>query len=326
MMSVQSIISRAGHAVDDVWCRLALATAGDPPGLLAFMFHAVRTGEGSVPGLVDPVQSIALTSLEKFVRHFQEAGYRFVSPVEISKGLDSGGRYVFMTFDDGYYNNVQLVPLLNHLKVPATVFVSTHHVREGKAFWWDVVYRERSKQGVSVGAIRAEQQSLKARRFEEIDQYLEQHFGALALVPESDTDRPMTVDELRAFSECPWVHIGNHTCDHAILPLYDDDEVAAQIGGAQVMLRDVTGIAPVAIAYPNGDHDSRVVSAAREAGLEVGVTTVAGRATLPISAERSLTIPRHAFTTGYDHPRTYRGYRAPISLRGAARGLRAARS
>ena len=79
---------------------------------------------------------------ECFVEYFHRHCYTFVSPNEIAHGLDSNGKYVLVTFDDGYFSNAKALPVLERHGLPAALFVSTDHVLQGKAFWWDVVERE----------------------------------------------------------------------------------------------------------------------------------------------------------------------------------------
>jgi peptidoglycan/xylan/chitin deacetylase (PgdA/CDA1 family) len=86
-------------------------------------------------------------------------------------------------------------------------------------------------------------------------------------------DRPFTPDELRTFAAHPLISIGNHTANHAILTHYDDDSLYDQLQRCQQSLLEITGTVPVAIAYPNGGYDSRVIKACRELGLNLGYTT-----------------------------------------------------
>ena len=51
-------------------------------------------------------------------------------------------KIAILTFDDGYFNNSLILPILEEFGVPA-LFIATDNIRENKCFWWDVHYRER---------------------------------------------------------------------------------------------------------------------------------------------------------------------------------------
>lgn len=307
--------------VDGVWCGAVLATVGDRPGLLSFLFHAVSADRrtDAIDSVVDPTQTLTTDSVARFVRYFRRHGYRFVSPAQIRAGLDPDGRYVLMTFDDGYYNNYRMLPILRGEDVPAVFFISTNHVIHGKAFWWDVVYRERIKQGVSPVIIEREQRSLKSRTHQNIEKYLIQEFGVAALDPIGDEDRPMSSDELRTFARSPGVHIGNHTMDHAILTNYSNSEVRRQIEGAQDALEAVLGIQVTAISYPNGNYSSTILRIARECGVHIGITVDPRRSVAPFDDSERLRLGRFCFTRGYDRPQSFRAFRSGWSFRTLAK-------
>ena len=47
-------------------------------------------------------------------------------------------RSIVVTFDDGYVDNLNYAkPLLEHFNVPATVYLVTEALIEGRNFWWD---------------------------------------------------------------------------------------------------------------------------------------------------------------------------------------------
>src|SRR5260370_33213581 len=89
-----------------------------------------------------------------FLGHFCQQGYSFVSPGQILGGLQPSGKYILLTFDDGYCNNLRALPVMEEFNAPAVFFISCDHVREGKAFWWDVVFREGRESGTGGDRVR----------------------------------------------------------------------------------------------------------------------------------------------------------------------------
>ena len=271
------------------WLTDELALACRPlvaerPALVIAMFHVLFADAAAMSRHeVDPQQHTTVDSFARFVAYFLACGYTFVTPAAVLAGLDPAGRYVLLTFDDGYFNNQLALPVLRRYGVPATFFISSHHVRTGQAFWWDVVYRARRRQPLPPAAQLAEHAHLKQLRHPEIDQYLRAQFGPEALRPVGDLDRPFTPAELQAFAREPLVTLGNHTAHHAILTNYAPAAAAHELAACQQHLAALAGPTPLAVAYPNGNTSAAVVAAAAGAGLRLGVTVEPGKNYLPFA-------------------------------------------
>jgi len=84
---------------------------------------------------------------QHFAEHLQVlTKYGRVIPLgELSFAIESGSlrrRSVVVTFDDGYADNLlNAKPLLERYDTPATVFIATGCVDEGREFWWDELDR-----------------------------------------------------------------------------------------------------------------------------------------------------------------------------------------
>ena len=58
---------------------------------------------------------------------------------------------IAVTFDDGYVDNLLFAqPVLERLKIPATVFVTTHNTGVRQEFWWDELTRLILKSGEAI--------------------------------------------------------------------------------------------------------------------------------------------------------------------------------
>jgi peptidoglycan/xylan/chitin deacetylase (PgdA/CDA1 family) len=275
--SIQRLIRRA----DCLVARAYLSVVPERGGLLAFLFHSLFRDEREIAlNQVDPLQRTTVAQFRAFLAYYRAHGYTFVGPDELD-GLEPGGKYALVTFDDGYYNNTRALPVLEEFRAPAVFFISTDHVREGKSFWWDVLYRERVAQGASPRQVYREAVALKSLTTEAIEAELVRRFGPDALRARGDVDRPFTPDELRAFARHPLVRLGNHTANHAILTNYSADEARAQILRAQDALEAMTGTRPRTIAFPNGARSDAVLRACAELGLRAGFTIRPAKNALP---------------------------------------------
>ncbi|TDN38344.1 polysaccharide deacetylase family protein [Hymenobacter sp. UV11] len=301
------------------------AVRPERPALLVFMFHALFEDAAAMSRHeLDPQQRITTAIFAQFVAHFVAHGYQFVTPADVLRGLNPAGKYALLTFDDGYFNNQLALPVLRRYGVPATFFISSHHVLAGQAFWWDVVYRARQRQPLPPAAQLAEHEHLKGMQHAEIDQYLLANFGLEALRPVGDLDRPFTPAELQAFACEPEVTLGNHTAHHAILTNYAPAAVAHELAACQQHLAQLAGPTPRAVAYPNGNTSAAVVAAAGAAGLHLGVTVEPGKNYLPFARHNvdTLQLKRFLLWGDRDVERQCRLFRADFNLKEQLRSWR----
>lgn len=270
-------------AIDRKITPAVLKVIGEKPKLISFYFHGIFSDEVELnANIADPQQRFTIKDFKRFFEYFLKNKYKFVSPDDIPDGLDTSSKNILMTFDDGYYSNKLILPLLNEYNIPAMFFISTNHIKFNKAFWADIVFRYRKKQGLSNNKILEEQLFLKTKKHDFIDEYLIKNFGIESLKPIGDVDRTFTPAELKLFSKEKFVSIGNHTTDHAVLTNYETEEARSQIVQAQKDLFEMTGKTPDYISFPNGNHNDAVVCLAEEAGLSLGLTTIHSKNYLPI--------------------------------------------
>ena len=278
---IQQLIRTADATVAGAY----LALCREKNALMSFLFHSLFASEQDIArNHIDPLDRTTTRQLRRLIRYYLAHGYQFVTPADVVAGLRPDRKYALLSFDDGYFNNHLALPILEEFGVPAVFFIATDNVRQGKCFWWDVLYREMVRRGASDREIYREGVRLKTLPTERIEEELSERFGANAFTPRGDLDRPMTPAELRAFARHPRVRIGNHTANHAILTNYGPAEARRQVARAQEWLGEELGKAPEAIAYPNGGHDAAVVKSCRELGLRVGFTVRPEKTELPIEA------------------------------------------
>ena len=150
-------------------------------------------------------------------------------PATASEVLDGGGPLLHVTFDDAFRSVARALPILERLRVPATVFACAGYADDGRAL--DVPELARDA----------------------------------AAYP--DDLATMGWDELRGLAERK-VEIGSHTVSHPHLTRLSDGELDVELGASRERIEDELARRCRFLAYPYGDDDRRVHLAARRAGYE----------------------------------------------------------
>jgi peptidoglycan/xylan/chitin deacetylase (PgdA/CDA1 family) len=266
--------------------------------LLVFCFHGLFASTKEIDlHHIDPQHNMTEAQFSAFIEYFLYHKYRFIKPEDITAGLKKNQSYAMITFDDGYFNNILAIDILNKYKIPGVFFITTSHVMENKSFWWDVIYKYRIKEGRSLTAIRSEQRSLKSFKYDYIDNYIAENFGAKSTTPVSDIDRPFTESELKTVSQSPYVSIGTHSHNHSILINYNKEEILNELSLSGKILTDITGKPPISIAYPNGDFSNLVQEVTEEVGIKYAFTTCPRHNLLPFKDQKLLTFDRYMTNT-----------------------------
>jgi peptidoglycan/xylan/chitin deacetylase (PgdA/CDA1 family) len=182
-----------------------------------------------------------------------------------------GRRRMAITFDDAFRSVLTLgLPILRELSVPATVFVPTGHVGGGLMRWPG------------------------------IDEWT----GS----PYEPDLVGCSWDEIAELADAGW-EIGSHTRSHVRLTRLSDHEVRAELVDSKAECEDRLRRPCRSLAYPYGDHDERIVRAARCAGY-AAAGTLPGR----FEAADSMRFPR-VFVSRADNRLRFVIKTTPLTLR-----------
>jgi peptidoglycan/xylan/chitin deacetylase (PgdA/CDA1 family) len=144
-------------------------------------------------------------------------------------------KVVAITFDDAYTSVFERAfPILERLGFPATVFVPTAFPGNESPLAWPG-----------------------------IDHWLSG--------PHRRELMPMSWGQLSDLMEAGW-EIGSHTHTHPMLTDLDDESLARELAESRRSCEANLGQRCRSLAYPYGDHDERVIAAARIAGYETACT------------------------------------------------------
>jgi peptidoglycan/xylan/chitin deacetylase (PgdA/CDA1 family) len=195
--------------------------------------------------------AVTPAALERQLQHVVDRGYRGVTFTAAVTSPDPG-RVVAVTFDDAFRSVLELaVPILDRLGLPATMFAPTAYVGTEQPMAWPG-----------------------------IDEWLDSPYSSELL--------PLSWEELRELSDAGW-EIGSHSHTHPRLTQLDDAELGRELRDSKQECERQLARPCTSIAYPFGDVEERVVSAAARNGYRVG-------AALEVRSVQPLAWPRLSVT------------------------------
>jgi peptidoglycan/xylan/chitin deacetylase (PgdA/CDA1 family) len=107
-------------------------------GVLALNYH--RIGDGNISEFDRALWSASTEAFDIQVGWLKK-NFDVVSPSDLADIFKKrNGRYVLITFDDGYRDNYSAAfQILKHHRVPATFFVTTGFIDQPRVPWWDEI-------------------------------------------------------------------------------------------------------------------------------------------------------------------------------------------
>jgi peptidoglycan/xylan/chitin deacetylase (PgdA/CDA1 family) len=281
-----------------------------PPRLTILAGHCVAPGESLVDGHLPADMQISEARLEHILRWFSK---RFTMTT-VGGGwsrLRAGGlkrSLVALSMDDGYRDNRRvMLPLLQRVGAPATVYLESRPLDERRVNWSHKYFWLLARMDFAALAARYAQLSKDEKAVQRIDELLAQQHAdpryqverALkydaepadrdaviqAIFEEAGGDEHalceelyMSWDEAREL-QTAGVELGGHTVNHVILSRCESAHAQREIqDGVQAMQRELGGSTP-SFAYPWGrrwDYNKDTAAIVSKSGFENAVTMHAG--------------------------------------------------
>ena len=244
----------------------ALRLSGRRAGLV-LVYHDLAERTGNPARELVPPHSVSL--FEAQIRHVISR-YRVVPAVRLQSAASErmrGRRFpVAITFDDDLVSHLRLAaPVLRHLGVSATFFLTGASLERPSPFWW-----QRLQAAVDRGLDTGEEGIHElASRLEGMR--ADERAAVVAPLEEGVPEPGLRGAEVRALAEGGF-DVGFHTLRHECLTHLDDGALREALVDGRAALEAASGRTLDAVAYPHGKADERVARAARSAGFQVGFT------------------------------------------------------
>lgn len=193
-------------------------------------------------------------------RHYNIIGLNdYLEAVQHHKPLPD--KALVITFDDGHISNYDMLPILQKLQIPVTIFLCSSIVGTRRHFW----FRHNQEVKEKVASFK---QMPNGQRLEELKAY---GFEQQIEYPDIQALTTKQIEEMK-----PWVDFQSHTCFHPILPQCDDATAELEIRNSRQQLEDSFRLSVNVLSYPNGDYSARDIRLAKDAGYICGVTVDTG--------------------------------------------------
>lgn len=217
-----------------------------------------------------------LVSLEKYID-------------EMESNLVFSKRNISLTFDDGYHNTFELVSdFLIENNIPATFFVSTSHLEDGRLFWFayfnalcfEKVYKE-LKIGTKTFPLVSEKtcyiawhQLTKLARESGDSISFSKDFAEKYPLPENIKKRYLGLDkeQILTIGTSETLSLGGHTHHHPYLDTLSYENQLDEILKNKHILEDISTRSVPYFAYTGGIYNSASLMAVINAGYKAAFT------------------------------------------------------
>jgi peptidoglycan/xylan/chitin deacetylase (PgdA/CDA1 family) len=245
-------------------------------GVLVLNYH--RIGDGSYSPFDRSLWSCTREDLDGQLA-FLRKHFEVIAPPDLAGVLSRNrGRYVLLTFDDGYRDNyVSAYPVLRAHGVTATFFLATGFLDAPRIAPWDEIawmVNRTTRAGLPAGGwldapvsfdeagrertitkLRSVHRSLTGHRAEPFLEFVGQATGAGRCPRERARDMWMTWDMVREMRR-GGMHLGGHTVNHPVLARLTYGQQEAEISGCLRRIEAETGERMRWFSFPVGLRDA----------------------------------------------------------------------
>lgn len=208
----------------------------------------------------DPSPELFETVLKWYKKHH----YRIISLQELEELLEKKRlpeeRVAYISFDDGWRSNLDLLPICEKYNASITVFVATGPLTAGN-YWWEYAVKKLGRPKM-----------LELKKLPEKEFYARLSEIKKGLEIERSS---MTVEELKQFAKHPFITIQSHTVNHPVLTTSTDKTLKMEVTESKKYLEDLLGKTIDVFSFPNGNVGQREIDVLKEAGYRYAFTTQA---------------------------------------------------
>lgn len=224
---------------------------------------------------------------ENIIKWCIKKGYQFIDLHTFLTTLKSDNRIdhkvAYISLDDGWKDNLNLIPIIEKYNVPITIFVPIEPLQSGN-YWWEYVKKRHPQNSFR------EIQTFKTYSEEKFNDTLSNLKNGTKLERSS-----ISLSELNSISQHPLIEIQSHSFNHPILTNLSDQSLEIELKGSKDFLENFLNKRIFAFSYPNGSLTSREIDATKRY-YECAFSTIQAH---PKKGSDLYQIPRVALSNNY---------------------------
>lgn len=195
-------------------------------------------------------------SFERIIKWAVKRKYEFIDLPQLLDYVEGKTqlkeKYLYVSFDDAWKGNLDLIPVIEKYKLPITIFSPVEPLYSGN-YWWEYVeafYKQETFVNI---------QKFKTLSEKEAQKQLAQIKQNVTLKRSS-----MYVEELNAISQNKLIDIQSHSYNHPILTNLSLDSLDFELKESKKLLSQLLNKDVYAFSYPNGTLNEREINAVKQ--------------------------------------------------------------
>jgi poly-beta-1,6-N-acetyl-D-glucosamine N-deacetylase len=222
---------------------------------------------------------------EKILKWLVKKKYKFISIQKLDYFIQNklkAKKLVFISLDDGWKGNLDLLKSIEKFKVPIIIFVPIGAVIEGN-YWWEYAM-QKDQHGYSGVEKLEDFKCLPEDLFKEKIKILKSKFNLKRSC--------ITLDDLKKIKEHELITIGSHTVTHPILTKCSIETKTHELMESKLVLSKWLEREIDFLSYPNGNYDDDTIEIAQRCAYKLAFTTNPGK--IDVEKVNAYLIPRNA--------------------------------
>jgi len=275
---------------------LELARRFNRRKIVVLMYHEVLSDDEPIDAWTVVKETDFALQMDYLRSHFSVVSLDEAYKKMSHKSIQNNKNLAVVTFDDGYAGNGKVVlPIIESIGIPITIFVSTGAVLNQRINWYDRIITAfqsdkeiivdlkvygldiyiicpqfpGERKWTEIERLLSALKSLTPNKREESVEYILEKFGSLQAMSLAS----LTVSEIKQMSKSPFVTIGAHSHCHSILTQLETKRVRESIKQSKTLLEEWTGLPVNHFAYPNGNYNTDIIEVLRETGFATAMST-----------------------------------------------------